>query len=263
MPIDDHPIIVALREFKEAYSPSTDSLASAVAQSTILSLLPGIGAAVEKVTGEKEKVELVERLHSLFGYMLEYIEEHPGRLQAPDYYRSLQFREAMQLSLESLLSSRDEQKLSLLGRALVNSGAEGIAPVDEQAHMLRALRDLSPSDIRLLGDWRLKGWTPLIRRIEYGPDVLSGLHRLASFGFVIDHHQKPNPNIPDDAKLAQFLKYGQIRTFKIAPFGERFLAFLAEQSSIEPAVLTRWLKYHGHSTQKAVQIDLADGVPTC
>ena len=235
MPIDDHPIIVALREFKEAYSPSTDSLASAVAQSTILSLLPGIGAAVEKVTGEKEKIELVERLHSLFGYMLEYIEEHPGRLQAPDYYRSLQFREAMQLSLESLLSSRDEQKLSLLGRALVNSGAEGIAPVDEQAHMLRALRDLSPSDISLLGDWRLKGWTPLIRRIEYGPDVLSGLHRLASFGFVIDHHQKPNPNIPDDAKLAQFLKYGQIRTFKIAPFGERFLAFLAEQSSIEPA----------------------------
>lgn len=234
MPINDHPVIVALREFKEAYSPSTDSLAISVAQSTILSLLPGIGAAVEKITGEKEKIELAERLHSMFGYMLEYIEKHPGRLQAPDYYQSLPFREAMQLSLESLLSSRDDQKLSLLGRALANSGTEGIATVDEQTNMLRALRDLSPSDIWLLSDWRLKGWIPLTRMIEYSPDVLSGLHRLASFGFVIDHHQKPNPNISDDAKLAHFLKYGQIRTFKIAPFGERFLMFLAEQSSIEP-----------------------------
>lgn len=114
---------------------STDSLASSVAQFTILSLFPGIGAAVEKVTGEKEKIELAERLHSLFGSMLEYIEEHPGRLQAPDYYQSLPFREAMQRSLESLLSSRDEQKLSLLGRALANSGSEGIAPLDEQGHI--------------------------------------------------------------------------------------------------------------------------------
>jgi hypothetical protein len=48
-------------------------------------------------------------------------------------------------------------------------------------------------------------------------------------------------------------------TFKIAPFGERFLVFLAERSSIEPTGIDKMLKYHGRSTQKVVQIGLADG----
>jgi hypothetical protein len=235
MPIDDQPIVVALREFREAYKPSTEAFATSAAQSALFSLIPGVGAALEKLSGDREKYELSDRLHTLFNHMLEYIEEHPGSLQKPDYYQSLAFREAVSLTLDTLYSSRNDRKIRLLAAALANSGTDEIADADEQMHMLRALRDLTPGDIRVLGDWRLKGWVPITRRIAYGPDVLTALHRLSSFGFVVDHHQRPDPNTADEEKLKYFLRHGQVRTFKLSPFGERFLSFLAAGSTTQPA----------------------------
>jgi hypothetical protein len=38
---------------------------------------------------------------------------------------------------------------------------------------------------------------------------------------------RPNPNTTDEQKLASVLQDGTWRTFRISPFGERFLKFVA------------------------------------
>ena len=115
--------------------------------------------------------------------------------------------------------------MKLLAAALANSGTEQFRNDDKEL-MLRALRAVSPSDLETLNHQNLKGWLPLTKRIDYGPDVLGSLSRLASQGLVMEKFLRPNPNTTNDQKLASVLEHGAWRTFQLSPFGERFLKFV-------------------------------------
>jgi hypothetical protein len=114
----------------------------------------------------------------------------------------------------------------MLAVALANSGATEFRGDDKEL-MLRALRAIGPSDLRNLNHDYLKGWLPLTKRIEYAPDVLGSLSRLASLGLVNEQFLRPDPNTSDQEKLASLLKYGMRRTFQLSPFGKRFMRFVA------------------------------------
>jgi hypothetical protein len=68
---------------------------------------------------------------------------------------------------------------------------------------------------------------PLTRQIEYGPEVLGSLLRLASLGLVNEQFMRPDPNTSDQQKLASLLRLGTRRVFQLSPFGERFMLFVA------------------------------------
>lgn len=127
----------------------------------------------------------------------------------------------------------------MLACALANSGTEEFTNDDKEL-MLRALRTVSPSDLRTLDHEYLKNWTPLTKRIEYGLDVLGSLSRLASSGLVIEKFVRPDPNITDEQKLNALLKFGTWRTFQLSPFGKKFLRFIeSHDEKVEPEDATQ------------------------
>jgi hypothetical protein len=162
----------------------------------------------------------------LFIEMRKRIEEVRDRIPNAAFYGSEEFQTLLSLAQEQLWTTHDKKKLKLLAVELANSGTEQFQDDDKEL-MLRALRAVSPSDLETLNHQNLKGWLPLIKRIDYGPDVLGSLSRLASQGLVMEKFLRPNPNITDEQKLTSVLEQGTWRTFQLSPFGERFLKFVA------------------------------------
>ena len=118
----------------------------------------------------------------------------------------------------------------MLAAALAQSGSKEFQ-ADDKELMLRALRAISPTDLQNLNHDYLKGWLPLTRQIDYGPEVLGSLSRLASLGLVNEQFVRPGPNTSDQQKLASLLQHGARRVFQLSPFGERFMLFVASHSA--------------------------------
>jgi hypothetical protein len=203
----------------------TDDL-SAMTVTGILSLIPGAGSAIQSLLDGRARANVERRWLELFIEMRKRIEEVRDRIPDTAFYGSEEFQTLLALAQEQLWTTHDKKKLKLLAAALANSGTE-LFRNDDKELMLRALRAVSPSDLETLNHQNLKGWLPLTKRIEYGPDVLGSLSRLASQGLVMEKFLRPNPNTTDEQKLASVLEHGTWRTFQLSPFGERFLKFVA------------------------------------
>jgi hypothetical protein len=93
----------------------------------------------------------------------------------------------------------------MLAVALANSGVCEFRDDDKEL-MLRALRTVSPSDLRTLNHENLKGWLPLTNRFEYSDEVLGRLSRLAGLGVVTEKFLRPDPNANDEQKLHSLLQ---------------------------------------------------------
>jgi hypothetical protein len=198
---------------------------SAMTVAGILSLIPGAGAAIQSLFDGRARANVERRWLELFIEMRKRMEEVQDQIPDAAFYCSEEFQTLLVLAHEQLWTTHDKKKLKLLAAALANSGTEHFRNDDKEL-MLRALRAVSPSDLETLNHQNLKGWLPLTKRIEYGPDVLGSLSRLASQGLVMEKFLRPNPNTTDEQKLASVLEHGTWRTFQLSPFGERFLKFV-------------------------------------
>ncbi|QHN03997.1 hypothetical protein FTO74_11900 [Granulicella sp. WH15] len=225
MSIDD-PIEVRLQRVKEDMEfDISKNLAYATVAGT-LSLMPGIGSAIQSLIDGKAKANMEHRWIELFLELREQIEAVRGSIPDDSFYGSEEFQTLLALAQEQLWTTHDKEKLRILATALANSGTEEFQKDDKEL-MLRALRALSPSDLKNLDHENLRNWTPLTKRFDYGPDVLGSLSRLASSGLVIEKFLRPDPNASEEQKLTSLLKFGTWRTFQLSPFGERFLRFVA------------------------------------
>src|ERR1700722_18714815 len=205
----------------------TDDL-SAMTVTGILSLIPGAGSAIRSLLDGRARANVDRRWLELFIEMGKKIEEVRDRIPDAAFYGSEEFQTLLVLGQEQLWTTHDKKKLKLLGAALANSGTEQFRNDDKEL-MLRALRAVSPSDLETLNHQNLKGWLPLTKRVEYGPDVLGSLSRLASQGLVMEKFLRPNPNTTNEQKLASVVEHGTWRTFQLSPFGERFLMLVASE----------------------------------
>ena len=194
----------------------------------ILSLIPGAGAAIQSLLDGHARDNVRRRWIELFVEMKKRIEEIRASIPDVAFYSSEEFQTLLALAQEQLWTTHDKEKLRMLAVALANSGANEFRDDDKEL-MLRALRAISPSDLKTLDHENLKGWLPLTKRIEYSPDILGRLSRLASLGLVTEKFLRPDPNANDEQKLASLLKFGAWRTFQLSPFGERFMRFVAAQ----------------------------------
>lgn len=220
-PIDAH-LELAKRDLDGGI---TDDL-SAMTVAGILSLIPGAGSAIQSLFDGRARANVERRWLELFIGMRKRIEEVRDCIPNAAFFGSEEFQTLLSLAREQLGTTHDKKKLKLLAVALANSGTEQFQNDDKEL-MLRALRAVSPSDLETLNHQNLKGWLPLTKRIEYGPDVLGSLSRLASQGLVMEKFLRPNPNATEEQKLASVLEHGTWRTFQLSLFGERFLKFVA------------------------------------
>jgi hypothetical protein len=184
----------------------TDDL-SAMTVAGILSLIPGVGAAIQNLFDGRARSNVERRWLELFIEMRKRIEEVRDRIPDVAFYGSEEFQTLLALAQEQLWTTHDKKKLKFLAAALANSGTEHFRNDDKEL-MLRALRAVSPSDLETLNHQNLKGWLPLTKRIEYAPDILGSLSRLASQGLVMEKFLRPNPNTTDEQRLHSVLEHG-------------------------------------------------------
>jgi hypothetical protein len=227
MSIDD-PIEVHLEHLKKDLDAGIESGMAGATVASILSLIPGAGPAIQSLFDGRARDNVQRRWIELFVEMKKRIEEIRESIPDVAFYGSEEFQTLLALAQEQLWTTHDKEKLQMLAVALVNSGSTEFRD-DNKELMLRALRAISPSDLKTLDHEYLKGWLPLTKRIEYHPDVLGSLSRLASLGLVMEKLLRPDPNASDQEKLASLLQFGTWRTFQLSPFGERFMRFVAGQ----------------------------------
>ena len=220
------PIDVHLELAKKNLETGISNDLAGMTVASVLSLIPGAGSAIQSLLDGKARANVDQRWLELFIEMRKRIEEVRDSIPDQDYYGSEEFQTLLALAQEQLWTTHDREKRQLLAVALANSGTEDFKSDDKEL-MLRALRAVSPGDLKTLNHENLKGWLPLTKRIEYKPDILGSLSRLAGQGLVMEKFLRPDPNTSNERKLASLLEHGTWRTFQLSPFGERFLMFVA------------------------------------
>lgn len=219
------PIDVHLEHAKKDLDGCITGDLSAMTVAGILSLIPGVGSAIQSLLDGRARANVERRWLDLFREMRKRIEEARDSIPDAAFYGSEEFQTLLALAQEQLWTTHDKKKLKLLATALANSGTKQFQNDDKEL-MLRALRAVNPSDLETLNHQNLKGWLPLTKPIDYGSDELCSLSRLASQGLVMEKFLRPTPNTTNEQKLASVLEHGTWRTFQLSPFGERFLKFV-------------------------------------
>jgi hypothetical protein len=227
MSIDDS-IEVHLERLKQDLDVGIEGGLTGATVASILSLIPGVGAAIQSLLDGRAKDNVQRRWVELFVEIKKRVEEIRTSIPDLDFYGSEEFQTLLALAQEQLWTTHDKEKLRMLAIALANSGANEFRNDDKEL-MLRTLRAISPSDLQTLNHENLKGWLPLTKRIDYSPDILGTLSRLASLGLVTERILRPDPNASDEQKLVSLLKFGAWRTFQLSPLGERFMRFVAAE----------------------------------
>jgi hypothetical protein len=225
----DDPIKVHLERVKQDLDAGVESSLTSATVAGILSLIPGAGSAIQSLLDGRAKENVERRWVQLFAELRKRIEEVRSSIPDVKFYGSEEFQTLLALAQEQLWTTHDNEKLHKLAVALANSGTEEFRNDDKEL-MLRALRVISPSDLKTLNHENLKGWLPLTKRVEYPPEVLGSLSRLASLGLVMEKFLRPDPNASNEQKLTSLLQHGTWRTFQVSPFGERFMRFVETRS---------------------------------
>lgn len=183
----DDPIDVHLEKIKANVDVNiTDDLSGATAAG-LLSLIPGVGTAVQSLLDGRARASLERRWLELFIDFGTRIKEIHASIPDASYYGSEEFQTLLFLALQQLITTHDRKKLRLLADALANSGAIPFQAEDKEL-FLRLIRDLSVSDISALRDERLLSSISPSHPITYTADEIAQFSRLASMGLLIEQH---------------------------------------------------------------------------
>ena len=218
MAIDD-PVEVHLEQARQNLdSDITRDLGGATVAS-ILSLIPGVGAAIQSMLDSEARTRMEQRLLELFIDLKARIEQIRSLIPDQNYYGSEEFQTLLFLALQQLVTTHDRKKRKLLADALANSGATPFQDDDKELY-LRLVRDLSVRDIATLGDSRLLSSISPEAHITYTADEIAQLSRLAGMGLLIEQHITGWGGGPPGI--------GNDRHYQIAELGRSLLRFISE-----------------------------------
>lgn len=238
MPIDD-PVRIAISQAEDDLAAANYLPAQLVrmgCSAFLASKLAAMPAVAQLVTGllsirstrfEKRLLCVAEELNA---------EQKRLENKIPDqtYYESEEFQTLLGLVLERIDTTHEQDKLRMFGDALANSGNAEFESDDKEQYV-RILRDLSGQDLKILNHENLKGWLPHTHTIQYDPDILSSLSRLAGMGLVNEKLEivallsagRFGSQVDAAAVLEELLTKPPKRMFFLSPFGRRFLDFIA------------------------------------
>jgi|GEM_PF-2989774 len=225
----------------ERHEDAAHSQLAEIAVRTLVAGIPYAGGPILELWNGIAQRRTQKRISVVLEEMKKQLESVEGEKVDRKFFETEEFQTLLFLLLDKLYTTHDEKKLKMFGDALANSGAAEFKKDDREAY-IRVLRDLSLSDLETLNDDRLKGWTPLVNRIEYSPDVLSSLARLAASGLVIErlHSGMPSRGTTGSANLDAKPRVEDAlsprpprRTYQLSPFGEKFLSFVSAHGNPE------------------------------
>jgi hypothetical protein len=263
MPIDEEQPDAALEISKETERTIQGQLASSGVAGA-LSLIPGVGSAINEMMTQlaiKRTNERIKELFEHFANKVRYIgEEKVDR----EWFRSEEFQTLLYEALQQLHVTHDRQKIEMLGAALANSGTEGFKDEDRKDLFIRFVRDLTQHHLKVL--LRLapealpmpavprhpntepldeesarslrSHWRPTIHPNQ--DDELMALQMLHASGLVEENIKSSieQPSLPSrftsesqirDAveRFSKSVEHPTItRTFRLSPLGDAFLKFM-------------------------------------
>ena len=229
-----------------------------------LSLVPGVGSAVNEMMTKLAIRRTNERIKELFDYFVSEIRNIGDDKVDRDWFRSEEFQTLLFEALQQLHVTHDRDKIEMLGVALANSGAPGFKDEDRKDLFVRFVRELTPQHLRVLlslmtkplpfdpkaanhpsappmSEAQIQDWKWQRRpRVEPSDDDLLAMQMLTAYGLVEENITASidQPRIPSrftsesqimDAvnKFSKSIESPSItRTFCLSPLGADFLKFM-------------------------------------
>jgi hypothetical protein len=222
MTIDD-PIELHLQQIKQNLDANITRDLREATVAGVLSLIPGVGSAIQSLLDGQAKANLEQRWLQLFIDFRARIEEVRESIPDESYYGSEQFQTLLALAFQQLATTHDRAKLRLLADALANSGTTPFQDKDKDKELyLRLIRDLSVRDISALRDDRLRNSISSSSPITYTADEIAQFSRLVSMGLLVEQHISGFGGGPP--------AIGNDRHYQIAELGNSLLMFISDSS---------------------------------
>jgi hypothetical protein len=264
MPIDEERPELALDISREAKRMLQGKLVSS-GVAGVLSLVPGIGAAVTELMTELAIQRTNNRMQEMFEHFTHRIREVGEEKVDREWFRSEEFQTLLYGAFQQLLVTHDREKIEMLGIALANSGAPGFKEEDRKDLFIRFVRELTSQHLRVLAslvpkplpfdptavskpsapslseeqieDWK---WQGRQKARPSGGDELLAMQMLTAYGLV---EEKITSSIVQPSIPSKFVSESQImdalkkftktiesptisRTFRLSSLGGDFLKFM-------------------------------------
>lgn len=240
MSIDDKMEKLLLDLAQETSSPSEKDMRRFVQDAT-LGRIPVIGGPLTNLLAGKAQQRIFDRVIELFEEIkrrIEDLDEDGKRHLDSSYFESEEFQTLLALAFQQLQTSHDQERLSQLAAALVNSGRVEFASEERKELFVRLLQDLMPQHIRMLDQLRRSG----IKNPRVEQKLL--LQTLYSHGLVEDVLKKDR--VESHLTISRFQSETQARHamsevlkgvneppdryFKISSMGLDFLAYIGAEA---------------------------------
>lgn len=261
MPIDEEQPDVALTISNEAKRMLQGKLVSS-GVAGVLSLIPGVGAAVIELVTELAIQRTNIRVKEMFEHFTTKIREVGEEKVDREWFRSEEFQTLLYEAFSQLNVTHDREKIEMLGVALANSGAPGFKEEERKDLFIRFVRDLTrqhlkvllelaPTQLPMPASPRQPGVQPLDEETERSlrwnwrptltpeDDDLLALQMLHAYGLVEEKLKSSikEPNISSITSESQirdavreFSKSIEnpkvTRSFRLSPLGDEFLKFM-------------------------------------
>ena len=230
----------------------------------ILSLVPGVGAAVTELMTELAIQRTHDRVNEMFGHFTNRIHEVGQDKVDREWFRSEEFQTLLFEALRQLHVTHDREKIEMLGVALANSGTSGFRSEERKDLFIQFVRDLTRQHLKVLVNLipqplRLTDSPPMgpnvpplgeevLQRLTWnrrptvtprGDDLLA-LQMLHAYGLVEEEitssikEPRTPVNITTESQVRsawqELLKSLQnpvvTRSFRLSPLGDEFLKFM-------------------------------------
>jgi hypothetical protein len=257
MAIDD-PVGIEIRQVKDEIEAESSlpmqltklglscALAAALAPWPLVSQI--MVSLITSSSGRSEKRFL--RVAEALNEQYKQIEE---KIPDATYYESEEFQTLMGLVIERLHTTCDDEKLKMFGNALANSGSSEFQ-TDHREDFIRILRDLGTADLDELKTFappspsRFGGELDANQRFQMchsrqdlAGESLSRTTRLIGLGLVnenlsmkeftgsVEYHSASEAR----RAISDYLKQPPKRSYRLSPFGWRFLQFISGAASAD------------------------------
>ena len=263
MPIDEEQPDVALEISNEAKRMLQEKLVSS-GVAGVLSLIPGVGAAVTELMTELAIQRTNNRVKEMFEHFTNKMREIGETKVDREWFRGEEFQTLLYEALQQLHGTHDREKIEMLGVALANSGAPGFEAEERKDLFIRFVRELTRQHVKVLVELAPKllsfdetppaqsgvkpmsnetasksrwNWRPTLTPTE--DDDFFALQMLHAYGLVEENLKASihEPRIPSSLSKSQirdavrrFSKSIEnpkvTRSFRLSPLGDDFLKFI-------------------------------------
>jgi hypothetical protein len=250
LPLDEEQPEIALAVTDEAKRMLQGKLVSS-GIAGVLSLIPGVGAAITELLTELAIQRTNNRVKEMFDYFTNRICDIGEEKVDREWFRSEEFQTLLYEAIQQLHVTHDQQKIEMLGVALANSGESEFKAEDRKDLFVRFVRELTMHHIKLLVE--LAPGPPNFENFPPDPQIEESMRREAVYRWRWKHRPRLNPQGDDLLALQMLHGYGLVEETRSSSIKEPSISSISSAAQvsgmlknlikdIENATITRYFR---------------------